>query len=131
MSNRAGRRQEKYRVLATDVLVIGAGQAGVEAAITAARCGAEVIIVDKKRFGRCGDSGQHSFGCMTSSELGLEGDSPEVQLEDAVRSGEWIVDQELGAAVMEAYAEERILLKSENWGNIHARGARTGEPKFD
>jgi succinate dehydrogenase/fumarate reductase flavoprotein subunit len=120
----------EFRVIDTDVLVIGAGQAGVESAITAAICGADVIIADKKGFGRCGDSGEHSAGRMTSSELGLEGDNPEVQLEDAVQAGEWVVDQKLGLEVMKAYAEDKILLKSENYGNIHWRDIKTGEPKI-
>lgn len=41
-----------------DVLIIGAGPAGCAAAITAMRCGLDVVVVDKARFPRdkcCGD----------------------------------------------------------------------------
>jgi succinate dehydrogenase/fumarate reductase flavoprotein subunit len=40
--------------LATDVLVVGAGGAGMYAAISAARCGADVILADKSLIGRGG-----------------------------------------------------------------------------
>ena len=40
--------------LTTDVLVIGAGGAGMYAAIAAAREGAEVLIADKNMIGRGG-----------------------------------------------------------------------------
>jgi geranylgeranyl reductase family protein len=45
-------------VLATDVAVVGGGPAGAAAAITLARAGRDVIVVDKARFPRdkcCGD----------------------------------------------------------------------------
>lgn len=118
----------RFTTFSTDVLIIGAGAAGVEAAIAAAAAGADVIIVDKKRFGRCGDSGHISGGFMTSSWMGLDGDSPERQLEDAVASGEGLVDQELGLAVLQAYADDQVMLKSENYGNLHHRNPATGEP---
>ena len=33
-----------------EILVIGAGPAGLSAAIEAAKCGAEVLVVDEKRI---------------------------------------------------------------------------------
>jgi geranylgeranyl reductase family protein len=45
-------------VLATDVVVVGGGPAGAAAAITLARAGRDVVVVDKARFPRdkcCGD----------------------------------------------------------------------------
>lgn len=118
----------RFTTHATDVLIIGAGAAGVEAAITAASAGANVIIVDKKRFGRCGDSGHHSSGFVSSNWMGLDGDTPDRALEDAVASSEGLIDQELGRAVLQAYADDKVTLKSENYGNIHQRDPRTGEP---
>ncbi|HWV92517.1 MAG TPA: FAD-dependent oxidoreductase, partial [Burkholderiales bacterium] len=41
-------------MLQADVLVIGSGAAGMYAAITAARAGAKVLIVDRSLIGRGG-----------------------------------------------------------------------------
>ena len=38
----------------TDVLVIGGGGAGLRAAIAAADCGAQVLLVSKKQIGQAG-----------------------------------------------------------------------------
>src|SRR5438874_3260807 len=46
------------RVLTTDVAVVGGGPAGVAAAVTLARAGRDVVLVDRARFPRdkcCGD----------------------------------------------------------------------------
>jgi succinate dehydrogenase/fumarate reductase flavoprotein subunit len=40
--------------LTTDVLVIGAGGAGMYGAVSAARHGAKVLLIDKNVFGRGG-----------------------------------------------------------------------------
>ncbi len=41
-------------LLHTDVLIIGAGGAGMSAAIAAAGCGADVLLMDKSLIGRSG-----------------------------------------------------------------------------
>ncbi|MBM6999154.1 FAD-binding protein [bacterium] len=116
------------RVLTTDVLIIGAGAAGVRAAIEAANDGADVVIVDKKAWGHCGDSGMHYSGRMTSSDFGLEGDSVDVQLQDAVEVGGYIVNQQFGREVLQGYADDRVTLESENFGDIHVRDSESGKP---
>ena len=122
---------DEFTAFDCDVLVIGAGAAGTEAAIAARNAGASVIIVDKRQLAKCGNSGLHSSGRMTSSEFGIDGDDPQVQLEDAVEMGYYIVDQEYGKAVLEGYANEKVLMASENYGNIHWRDVETGDPLIE
>lgn len=58
----------------TDVLIVGAGPAGTAAAITAARAGLDVLIVDKARFPRdkcCGD-GLTANALRRLESLGLD-----------------------------------------------------------
>ncbi len=117
-----------YRTIDVDVLVIGAGAAGTEAAISAAGAGAHVVVVDKKEFGHCGDSGMHFSGRMTSSDFELEDDCPADMLQEACDVGAYIVDQELGMQVAQAYYDDRVTLKSENYGDIHFRDPETGKP---
>jgi prepilin-type processing-associated H-X9-DG protein len=114
-------------VIDTDVLVIGAGVAGVEAAIAARKAGASVIIVDKKAFGHCGDTGIQTSGRMTSACFEIDGDSVEAHLKNACAAGEYVIDQEFVRQVIQAYYDEAVTLKDENYGSIHFR-AEDGTP---
>ncbi|MGH9136484.1 MAG: NAD(P)/FAD-dependent oxidoreductase [Acidimicrobiales bacterium] len=61
-------------MLVTDFVVVGGGPAGVAAAITLARAGREVVLVDKARFPRdkcCGD-GLTASALRMLEELGLD-----------------------------------------------------------
>ncbi len=88
-------RTSDYTELKTDVLVIGGGAAATEAAIQAHDAKVDIILVDKKNYGRSGDSGQHPSGNHSASYLGIEGDNVEVNLRDAVEAGKWMVNQKL------------------------------------
>lgn len=112
----------------TDVVVIGSGVAGIQAASSAAASGAGVIVLDKKRFGHSGSSGLQTSGAMSSSEFEIEGDTPRIHLEDAVETGRYIVDQELGNDILQGYYDDRVLMMSENVGNLHTRVADTSAP---
>lgn len=60
--------------LTTDVVVVGAGPAGAAAAISLARAGRDVVVIDKARFPRdkcCGD-GLTSLALRLSERLGLD-----------------------------------------------------------
>lgn len=80
------------RSLTTDVLVVGGGPAGATAAIEARNFGAEVVLVDKGRFGFSG-SACTSDG-ETSGVFSAE-DSPERYLEEAFSGGERVGDRVL------------------------------------
>lgn len=117
-----------YETIQTDVVIIGAGGAGVQAAISATAEGARTIIIDKKQWGHCGNSGLHYSGRMASSDFGIDGDNVDVNLEDACKQGCYMVDQGLGREVLEAYAQDRVTLMSENYGDLHFRDYTNGKP---
>jgi len=95
----------------TDVLVMGAGGAGMRAAIAAAEKGARVVIAAKDLFG-------HS-GCTPVAKGGYAGmqgpgDDWKLHFEDTVRGGGGINNQKL-VEIMAKQARER-LLELEEWG---------------
>ena len=122
---------ESYNTLATDVIVVGAGCSGIEAAINVLKAGANVILIDKKMVGRCGNSGQHTSGAMASANnFANDGDNLEEHMLDAVKTGKYVLDQKLGEEVLKAYRDDAVTLKSENYGNLHLRDPKTGKPEF-
>lgn len=84
----------------TDVLVIGGGLAGMQAAITAADSGKEVILLEKMSYlggaGMISSGAMDSYGSNFESEYGIE-DSAELLKSDILAAGdgynvEWMVD---------------------------------------
>lgn len=112
----------------TDVAIVGAGVAGVHTALAAAEKGAHVIVLDKKRFAHSGNSGLHYAGSMNSSEFEIEGDNPQVHLEDAVENTRYIIDQPASQDILQGYYDDGVLMESENSGNLHWRDKDTGKP---
>ena len=106
------------RHLSTDVLIVGAGGAGMYAAIAAARNGASVILLDKSLVGR---GGATVMAQMTvAAALGQqEPDHWTLHLEDTLRAGRGLCNEELAALVCET-GPERIL-EMESWGTRWAR----------
>jgi succinate dehydrogenase/fumarate reductase flavoprotein subunit len=104
--------------LSTDVLVIGAGGAGMYAAIAAAERGSSVILVDKGQVGR---GGATIMAQMTVAvALGQqEPDSATLHLEDTLRAGRGLCNEELAALLCED-GPQRIL-EMERWGTRWAR----------
>ena len=104
--------------LSTDVLVIGAGGAGMYAAIKAVERGASVILLDKGQIGR---GGATIMAQMTVAvALGRqEPDSAVLHLEDTLRAGRGLCNEELAALLCE-HGPERIL-EMEQWGTRWAR----------
>src|SRR6266702_2403532 len=104
--------------LTTDVLIVGAGGAGMYAAVAAARNGASVILLDKSLVGR---GGATVMAQMTvAAALGQqEPDHWTIHLEDTLRAGRGLCNEELSALVCEA-GPKRIL-EMESWGTRWAR----------
>jgi succinate dehydrogenase/fumarate reductase flavoprotein subunit len=92
--------------LETDVLVVGAGGAGMYAAIAAAREGADVILADKSMISRGGATIMAQM--TTAAALGdQEPDSWEKHLEDTLEAGRGLCNEEL-AAILCREAIDRI-----------------------
>ena len=104
--------------LSTDVLIVGAGGAGMYAAVAAARNGASVILLDKSLVGR---GGATVMAQMTvAAALGQqEPDHWTTHLEDTLRAGRGLCNEELAALVCEV-GPERIV-EMESWGTRWAR----------
>ena len=90
----------------TDVLVIGAGGAGMYAAIAAARAGARVLLADKSMVGR---GGATIMAQMTvAAAVAEQGPDDWTQhLADTLEAGRGLVDERLAALLCEG-AVERI-----------------------
>src|ERR1700742_524825 len=86
--------------LKTDVLVIGAGGAGMYAALEAARAGADVILADRSLIGR---GGATVMAQMTvAAALGEQTpDSWEYHLADTIAAGRGLCDERLAAILCE------------------------------
>ena len=81
-----------------DLLIVGAGNAGMPAAIEAADLGARVMLVDKNPFtgGMLNISGGHISGANSKLQIrkGVD-DSPQAHYRDAIRMGKYANNSEL------------------------------------
>ncbi|MGI9410010.1 MAG: FAD-dependent oxidoreductase [Hyphomicrobiaceae bacterium] len=103
---------------ATDVLVIGAGGAGMYAALEAARAGRKVLLADRSLIGR---GGATVMAMMTVAvALGSQGpDDPEYHLKDTLESGRGLCDERLARLLCEDGPE--CILEMDEWGVGWAR----------
>lgn len=104
--------------LITDVLIIGAGGAGMYAAIAASRKGASVILLDKSLVGR---GGATVMAQMTvAAAIGQqEPDDWTIHFEDTLRAGRGLCNEELSALLCND--GPRRILEMEQWGTRWAR----------
>lgn len=103
--------------LQTDVLVVGAGGAGVTAAVEARKAGVKVVLVSKEPVGY-GDT-RISLGAMSASPDPASGDSEEAFIEDMIRGGDFLNDPDLvGALVQDALD---AALTFESYGHLFFR----------
>ncbi len=104
--------------LETDVLVIGAGGAGMYAAIEAARNGASVLLADRSLIGR---GGATVMAMMTVAvALGQDGpDDPAFHLADTLAAGRGLCDEALSRLLCEEGPE--CILEMDAWGVGWAR----------
>ena len=107
--------------VSTDVLIVGAGGAGMYAAISAARQGASVLLLDKSLIGR---GGATIMAQMTvAAALGQEEpDDCATHLRDTLEAGRGLCNEELSALL--CYDGPQRILEMEEWGT---RWARAGE----
>ena len=106
--------------LETDVLVVGAGGAGMYAAIAAARAGARVLLADKSMVGR---GGATIMAQMTvAAAVAEQGPDDWMRhLADTLEAGRGLVDERLAALLCEG-AVERIC-EMDEWKVGWARDA--------
>src|SRR5262249_6119491 len=105
----------------TDVLVVGAGGAGLRAAIEIAERGAKVLVVSKERLGAahtCMAEGGYNVALVESNPL----NSPEIHLKDMLEGGAYLNRGSLAHALTHE-APER-LYDLERYGAIFDRDNR-------
>lgn len=104
--------------LETDVLVVGAGGAGMYAAIEAARNGAAVLLADRSLIGR---GGATVMAMMTVAvALGQDGpDDPAFHLADTLAAGRGLCDEALSRLLCEE--GPACILEMDTWGAGWAR----------
>ena len=104
--------------ISTDVLVVGAGGAGMYAAISAARQGASVLLLDKGLIGR---GGATVMAQMTvAAALGQEEpDDCATHLKDTLEAGRGLCNEELSALL--CYDGPQRILEMGEWGTRWAR----------
>ena len=104
--------------LSTDILVVGAGAAGMYAAIAAARDGASVLLLDKGQVGRGGATimAQMTVAVALSEQ---EPDSIPLHLQDTLNAGRGLCNEELALLLCED--GPRRIREMEQWGTRWAR----------
>ena len=111
-------RSGERRLLSTDVLVVGAGGAGMYAAIAAARDGAGVILVDKNMIGRGGATVMAQM-TVAAALAEQEPDTREDHLADTLAAGRGLCDATLAEVLCRA-APDRMR-EMDDWGVGWAR----------
>ena len=101
--------------ISTDVLVVGAGAAGMYAALAASEAGADVVVADKNLVGRGGATimAQMTVAAALGDE---EPDSPELHYEDTLTAGRELCQADLAQLIC-TDAPQRIR-EMGAWGKI-------------
>ncbi len=102
----------------TDVLVIGAGAAGMYAAIEAARGGAKVLLADRSLIGRGGATvmAQMTVACALGEETP---DDPQHHYGDTIKAGRGLCDEPLARLLCEDAPD--CIRELDRWGVGWAR----------
>jgi succinate dehydrogenase / fumarate reductase, flavoprotein subunit len=104
--------------ISTDVLVIGAGAAGMYAAIEAARNGANVLLADRSLIGRGGATvmAQMTVACALGEETP---DDPQYHYDDTIKAGRGLCDEALARLLCEDAPD--CIRELDRWGVGWAR----------
>lgn len=103
----------------SDVLVIGGGIAGMEAALRAVELGKTAILVDKGVFGHSGSSGMnwgHTYQSMEFSDDSDQNIVSTIAVMDMVCEG--LLNQPYFYHLLKAHKEEKIIQKALKYGSI-------------
>jgi fumarate reductase flavoprotein subunit len=111
----ASKGDNKVEDTATDIVIIGAGGAGLTAAIEATLEGAKVIVVEKNSFmggnTNYATGGMNAAGTKYQEAKGIK-DSPELFYQDTMKGGHNLNDPELLKTLTEQSAEAVYWLES-------------------
>lgn len=106
---------EKVEDLTTDIVIVGAGGAGLTAAIEATNAGANVIVVEKNGFmggnTNYATGGMNAAGTKYQEEKGIQ-DSPDLYYSDTMKGGKNLNNPELLKVLTEKSAETLYWLES-------------------
>ncbi|NLJ41912.1 MAG: FAD-binding protein [Clostridiales bacterium] len=109
----------------TDVLVIGAGGAGIRAAISAGEEGAQVLVVSKFSFGRTGATFYPGTPGWGMSAVLFEGDTADYFHEEILKAGAGAADP--GLSKILAYECTDKLHELEGYGLEFSKDPDTGQ----
>jgi succinate dehydrogenase / fumarate reductase flavoprotein subunit len=107
-----------YETVETDVLILGAGGAGLRAAVAAAEAGARVLIVCKSLLGKA-HTVMAEGGVAAAMHNVAYQDSWEVHFADTMKGGKLINDWQM-AEIHAKEAPDRVL-ELERWGAVFDR----------
>ena len=98
----------KHDVTISDVVVVGAGGAGMRAAIAAAEAGARVVLLTKGQAARSGATAMACPSYQAAFSMEDERDSAAIAFEDTCYEGRYLGDENL-IKVLTDEATERAL----------------------
>jgi succinate dehydrogenase / fumarate reductase flavoprotein subunit len=109
---------EEYNMHEYDVIVIGAGGAGLRAAIEAARSGAKTAIITKSLLGKA-HTVMAEGGCAAALQNADPRDGWKVHFHDTMKGSKWLADWRM-AEVHAKEAPDRVR-ELETWGAVFDR----------
>lgn len=129
------------------IVVVGAGGAGMLAAITAANCGFDVMLLEKSTRRGCNTEWSgglvQAAGTRVQRAAGVTNDTPQVMFNDIMRKNKWKSDPSIVAMIaqrscdvidlfidevgMEIHLDENVLYFGHTNHRMHAMPSETGE----
>lgn len=107
--------EEKVEDVTTDIVIVGAGGAGLSAAIEATNAGAKVVVVEKNAFmggnTNYATGGMNAAGTKYQEAKGIQ-DSPALYYADTMKGGKDLNNPELLTVLTEKSAETLYWLES-------------------